>query len=40
MNKLIYFKHLETGENGMNGKHAQLLVEKDNKNDRGYVTAH
>ena len=39
VNKLICFKHLETGENGMNGKDAQLLVEKDNKKELGYVKA-
>ena len=39
MNRLHCFKLLGSGENGMNGKPAQLLVEKDNKNELGYVTA-
>ena len=39
MNRLHCFKLLGSGENGMNGKPAPFLVEKDNKNELGYVTA-
>ena len=39
VNKLICFKHQGTGENGVNGKPAPFLVEKDNKKELGYVTA-